>query len=186
MDAWKKPTGVITRSLTPSTGSSRTPPPGLLTAEAIKAALKRLVSAYRKDDWADAEGFAVQLGTVLEDYPVAIIDQVTHPKTGIQRTCKFPPSIAEVVEACEKAMAPEREREEQARKWREQHEKDQAQIAASQTYRPSEAELDEQFARLGLSHLRPGSKCARAPRVSDIAKRQAQAILDRYAAEAAE
>lgn len=51
--------------------------------------------------------------------------------------------------------------------------------------RPSQAELDAQFARLGLSHLRPGSKCdARRPRHSDDERREAQAVLDRYAAQA--
>jgi len=35
---------------------------------------------------------------VLERYDDAVIRAVTSPVTGIQRTCKFPPSIAEVVE----------------------------------------------------------------------------------------
>jgi len=35
---------------------------------------------------------------VLERYGDEVIDAVTSPNTGIQRTCKFPPSIAEVVE----------------------------------------------------------------------------------------
>ena len=35
---------------------------------------------------------------VLERYPDKVIDAVTSPVTGIQRTCKFPPSIAEFVE----------------------------------------------------------------------------------------
>jgi hypothetical protein len=43
----------------------------------------------------------VQLGLVLEQYDDAVIRWVTSPLTGIQRQCKFPPSIAEVVEACD-------------------------------------------------------------------------------------
>lgn len=35
---------------------------------------------------------------VLERYDDAVIRAVTSPNTGIQRTCKFPPSIAEFVE----------------------------------------------------------------------------------------
>jgi hypothetical protein len=35
---------------------------------------------------------------VLERYPDPIIREATNPLTGIQRTCKFPPSIAEMVE----------------------------------------------------------------------------------------
>ena len=35
---------------------------------------------------------------VLERYDDKVIDAVTSPATGIQRTCKWPPSIAEMVE----------------------------------------------------------------------------------------
>jgi len=35
---------------------------------------------------------------VLERYDDKVIEAVTSPITGIQRTCKFPPSIAEFVE----------------------------------------------------------------------------------------
>lgn len=50
----------------------------------------------------------------------------------------------------------------------------------------TQAELDAQFARLGLSHLRPGSKCRAAgpPRHSDDERQRAQEFLDRAAAEA--
>jgi hypothetical protein len=52
--------------------------------------------------------------------------------------------------------------------------------------RPSPEQLDAQFARLGLSRLRPGSKAVRAGpgRHSADERREAQAVLDRYAAEA--
>ena len=60
-----------------------------------------VLGSYRKDDFADPESFRVQLGMVLERYPDDIIRDVTNPITGIQRTCKFPPSIAEVVEFCD-------------------------------------------------------------------------------------
>lgn len=42
-----------------------------------------------------------QLGVVLEGYRDAVIIAVTDPRTGLQRRLKFPPTIAEVVEACE-------------------------------------------------------------------------------------
>lgn len=59
-----------------------------------------LFSAYRSADFADPEGFVLQLGMVLEEYADEVIIAVTHPRTGLQRRSKFPPSIAEVVEAC--------------------------------------------------------------------------------------
>lgn len=64
----------------------------------IKNCAQRVLSSYRRDDFADADGYAVQLAMVFERYGDKIIEAATSPATGIQRTCKFPPSIAEVVE----------------------------------------------------------------------------------------
>jgi hypothetical protein len=64
-----------------------------------------LFSAYRRDEFADPDGFVVQLGAVLERYPDSVIVHVTSPHTGLQRRLKFPPSIAEVVEACDAEQA---------------------------------------------------------------------------------
>jgi hypothetical protein len=60
-----------------------------------------LLSAYRRDDYADPDSFVAQLGMVLGEYPDEIVDYVTDPLTGIQRRQKFPPNLQEVVEACE-------------------------------------------------------------------------------------
>jgi hypothetical protein len=57
--------------------------------------------AYRRDEFADPENFIQQLGMILERYDDHVIERVTNPLTGIQRKCKFPPSIAEMVEACD-------------------------------------------------------------------------------------
>lgn len=67
-----------------------------------------IFSAYRKDDFADPVGFVAQLGAVLEKYPEWVVRYVTEPTTGIQRRQTFPPSIAEVVKACEEIYAGER------------------------------------------------------------------------------
>jgi hypothetical protein len=64
-----------------------------------------LLSAYRKDDYADSIGFVRQLGTILEQYSPHVIEAVTSPLTGLQRRYKFPPSIAEVVAACDEEAA---------------------------------------------------------------------------------
>lgn len=60
-----------------------------------------LFSAYRRDDFSDPEGFFAQLGVVFEGYPDPVIVAVTDPRTGLQRRIKWPPTIAEVVEACD-------------------------------------------------------------------------------------
>jgi hypothetical protein len=60
-----------------------------------------LFGAYRRDEFADPENFIQQLGMILERYDDQVIEHVTNPRTGIQRKCRFPPSIAEIVEACD-------------------------------------------------------------------------------------
>jgi hypothetical protein len=67
----------------------------------ITRCARMIFSAYRRDEFADPDGFVMQLGAVLEKYEDAVIQYVCDPRTGIQRRCKFPPSIAEMVEACE-------------------------------------------------------------------------------------
>jgi hypothetical protein len=60
-----------------------------------------LFSAYRLDQYSDPEGFKTNIGLVLEQYPIDTIKFVTDPGTGIQRRCTFPPSVKEVVDACD-------------------------------------------------------------------------------------
>ena len=43
----------------------------------------------------------VSLGAVLEGFPDEVITHITDPRTGIQRRMKWPPTISEVIEACE-------------------------------------------------------------------------------------
>lgn len=59
-----------------------------------------LFSAYRRDDFADPEGFVAQLGVILCQYPEEVVTYITSPLTGIQRRSKWPPTISEVVDAC--------------------------------------------------------------------------------------
>jgi hypothetical protein len=67
--------------------------------------MKALFSAYRLDQYSDPEGFYVNIGLVLEQYPIDTIRFVTDPRTGIQRTHEWPPSVANVVPACESHVA---------------------------------------------------------------------------------
>jgi len=45
------------------------------------------------------------LGAVLEGFPSEVIVYVTDPRTGMQRRSKWPPTISEVIEACEEHQA---------------------------------------------------------------------------------
>jgi hypothetical protein len=67
----------------------------------VSKAIQLLYSAYRRDDFADPEGFVAQLGVILSDFPEEVVTYVTGPKTGLQRRSKWPPTISEVLEACE-------------------------------------------------------------------------------------
>lgn len=60
-----------------------------------------LFSAYRIDQYGDPEGFKTSVGAVLEQYPNEVIIYVCDPRTGIQRRCKFPPTLSEIIEACD-------------------------------------------------------------------------------------
>lgn len=60
-----------------------------------------LFSAYRADQYADPDGFKNSLGAVLEGFPDEVILYVCDPRTGIQRRSKWPPTISEVIDACE-------------------------------------------------------------------------------------
>ena len=78
----------------------------LTPPEVVDQQMAILFSAYRKADYADPEGFVIQLGVILSDYPPDVVRHVTDPRTGIQRRLKWPPTIAEIVEACDDAMKP--------------------------------------------------------------------------------
>jgi hypothetical protein len=58
-------------------------------------------SAYRADQYSDPDSFKVSLGAVLEQYANEVITYVCDPRTGIQRRSKWPPTISEMVEACD-------------------------------------------------------------------------------------
>ena len=77
--------------------------PGMTKAQVIKRAAKVLFSAYRRDNYADPEGFVVQLGVLFEKYNPEVIDAVTDPRSAhaLQLTHKFPPTLAEIKEACD-------------------------------------------------------------------------------------
>jgi len=76
------------------------------TPEFAVARTRLLIGCYRKADFADPEIAARAFVSVLARYPEDVVIKVTEPATGIPSKLKWPPSIAEVVEACNEAMAP--------------------------------------------------------------------------------
>ena len=63
-----------------------------------------IFSAYRADQYSDPEVYKESLKLVLDQYTDDIIIHISDPRTGVQRACKWPPTIAEIVTACEVHM----------------------------------------------------------------------------------
>lgn len=63
---------------------------------------KQLFSSYPRSDYDDPDFAMAGMVKVLSGYAEGIVREVTSLETGIQRTSKFPPRIAEIVEACDK------------------------------------------------------------------------------------
>ena len=78
---------------------------GLSKAQKVVKAARMIFSAYRRDDFADPEGFIAQVGAVLERYDDVVIEAVSNPRNGIQRRSNFPPNVKEIGDACEAEAA---------------------------------------------------------------------------------
>jgi hypothetical protein len=106
----------------------------------------KMIGCYRKSDAADPHTYAAAVVAVLVRWPPEVIMKVTEPATGIPSKINWLPSIAEITQACEDAYEPIRARLEIERTKRG--------LPAPHIERPTQSELDEQFRRLGLQHLR--------------------------------
>ena len=102
-----------------------------------------LMGCYRRSDANDPEIFGRAIVAVFRRFPESVVIAVTEPATGLPVKIKFLPSIAEIAEACEAACP------------KPQPPKA---LAPAKIKKLSDAELDAQFERLGLSGLRPGRK----------------------------
>lgn len=71
----------------------------------IVTRVEMLMASYRLADYHNPDGFLTTLCSILEAYPKEIVEYVTDPKTGLQRRCKWPPTPAEIVEACAAEIA---------------------------------------------------------------------------------
>lgn len=81
---------------------------GLSDDVIISRQIKILLSSYRRDDYADPDGFVLQLAALFERQPRNVIVEVTNPLNtrSIQRKHPtYPPNIGEVAEAIEAEAA---------------------------------------------------------------------------------
>ena len=66
----------------------------------------RLFGYYRASEANDPETFIAGATVTLARYPEAVVRNICDPVRGLPSTAKWLPSIAEIREACEQAMAP--------------------------------------------------------------------------------
>jgi hypothetical protein len=64
----------------------------------------QLFGLYRRADAQDPETYVAGLAALLSEYSREIIDYVCDPRTGLPRTLKWPPTIADVAGACDKQV----------------------------------------------------------------------------------
>lgn len=119
-----------------------------------------LFSAFRADQYSDPEGYLTSLGLVLEQYPNEVIVYITDPRSGVQRHLKWPPTISEIVEACD-ARVSEIKRSERYLNWGRN---DPLAIEPPRENRPSLEEMKAKYGdSWGLSVAEPKVKTTPAP-----------------------
>jgi len=74
--------------------------------------LEMILSGYRKADYHNLQMFMTQAAMNLMKFPREIIEYVSAPETGIQTRSQWPPSLAEIINAC---IAEQNHREKVAR-----------------------------------------------------------------------
>jgi hypothetical protein len=62
--------------------------------------IEMILAGYRKADYHNLEVFMTQAAMNLMRFPKDIIEYVSAPETGIQTRLQWPPSLAEIIEAC--------------------------------------------------------------------------------------
>lgn len=90
-----------------STQSSANSPNSKERTKLILRCTLAIFTAYRADSYGSdehAEGYKANLKAVLGQYPDDVIIHISDPRTGIQRAAKWPPTISEIVTACEVHM----------------------------------------------------------------------------------
>ena len=66
---------------------------------------KLLFGSYRKDEVHDPDTYCSATALILGLYPVAVVDYVTDPRTGIASDIKWIPNTAEIRSYCNQAAA---------------------------------------------------------------------------------
>ena len=68
--------------------------------EWLLSRIEMILAGYRKADYHNPEGFMTQVAMNLMKFPKEVIEYVSAPETGIQTRLQWPPSLAEILDAC--------------------------------------------------------------------------------------
>lgn len=104
----------------------------------------------------------------MEQYPNEVVIYVTDPRTGVQRGQKFPPTISEIVEACDGRVA-ELHRNERFRNWGKPD--GPTALEAPREDRPSVEELKAKYGEnWGMTTLegKPSKPTFKAPTLDEL------------------
>ncbi len=71
--------------------------------QATKAA-KQLLGCFPHARPPDMETYAGAIAAVLAGYPLGVVEECCDPRTGLARSREFPPTVAVVVEWCDKRL----------------------------------------------------------------------------------
>lgn len=71
--------------------------------EAIKAA-RQLAGSWPHARPPDPDGYAASLAAALAAYPLGVVQECCDPRTGLAQSREFPPTVAAIVEWCEKRV----------------------------------------------------------------------------------
>lgn len=104
-----QPVGALSRLLIDSSSGSVPSMLALGTPAIYAAERARLIfGCYRRGDANDPETYTAAIAAVLAEYPPDIVMRVSDPRTGMASRCQFLPTLKELRNACEEAIAPRR------------------------------------------------------------------------------
>lgn len=66
---------------------------------------KRLLGAWPHANPPDPIGYARSIAETLSQYPLGLVEECCDPRTGLAKAREFPPTVASIVEFCDRRLA---------------------------------------------------------------------------------
>lgn len=99
------PRQAVEASPAPPTKPSPLSTEQLKRLKVVTECAKKLFQRYPTSDYDNPKEALAAMVTALNGYSLGIVRFVTSDETGLQRTCTFPPRMAEIIKACGEAAA---------------------------------------------------------------------------------